>query len=83
MRNSFDHTSGRSNQDNSALEYILLGDLSDLLDEPLNGDTRRWLLAVLNALLDTLPSDMNDSDDGGYVGGVLGEDHQWTRQEDE
>lgn len=83
MRNSFEHTSGRSNQDNSALEYILLGDLSDLLDEPLNGDTRRWLLAVLNALLDTLPSDMNDSDDGEYLGEVLEEYPNWSRQVDE
>jgi hypothetical protein len=81
MSNSFDHTTNRSNRENLALEYILLGDLRDLLEEPPNRDTRRWLLAVLNALLDTLPSDMND-DGSEYLGEVLEEFPNWSRQVD-
>jgi len=82
MSNSYGRQNRRSNEDNMALEYILLGDLRDLLEEPPNRDTRRWLLAVLNALLDTLPSDMND-DDGEYLGEVLEEYPNWARQVDD
>ncbi len=82
MSSSYQPHPRRSDQDNMALEYILLGDLRDLLEEPPNRDTRRWLLAVLNALLDTLPSDIND-DHGEYLGDVLEEYPNWSRQVDE
>jgi len=82
MANSYFRKPERSNRDNLALEYILLGDLRDLLEEPPTAETRRWLLAVLNALLDTLPSDMND-DGGEYLAEVLEEYPNWYRQVDE
>jgi hypothetical protein len=33
------------------LEYLLLGDLRQLLDEPASRENRRWLLSVLDRLL--------------------------------
>jgi len=65
-----------------ALEYILLGDLRDLMEQPLNNEIRRWLLAVLGALLDTLPNDSSDGNEE-YLGEVLEEYPNWSRQVDE
>ena len=39
------------------LEYILLGDLRDLLEESADEETAHWLEVVLDALLDTLPEE--------------------------
>ena len=38
-------------------EYILLGDLRDLLEDPPSDENRKWLVAVLDALIDTLPKE--------------------------
>ena len=51
----------------SVLEYLLVGDLRDLLDEPPDDETRRWLLAVLEELLDLLPNEFEFEDQGGYL----------------
>src|SRR5579872_2956860 len=55
----------------SSLEYILLGDLRDLLEEPVDDESRKWLLAVLDTLLDTLPREFDLEDEDGYMSEVL------------
>lgn len=65
----------------AALEYILLGDLRDLLnDEPAEGDTCKWVLAVLDALLDTLPKKFQLQSAGGYLEEVLEQYPNWYHQ---
>ena len=67
------------NRYTSALEYILLGDLRDVLEEPANRHTRGWLVAVLDALLDTLPREMAIKEASGYLNEVLDEYPSWYR----
>lgn len=62
----------------TALEYILLGDLRELLDEPLDDQNKRWLLAVLETLLDTIPQEMALLEDGGYLDSVTDEFPNWS-----
>lgn len=69
--------------DYTALEHILLGDLRDLLEEPPDKTTRRWLLAVLDALLDTLPRQYELQANGGYLSEVLEEFPNWAVQVDQ
>lgn len=59
------------------LEYILVGDLRDLLEEPMNEVTRKWLIAVLDALLETLPRRMELQAEGGFMTEVLDEFPSW------
>jgi hypothetical protein len=61
-------------------EYILLGDLRDLLEDPPNDETRAWLMAVLEALLDTLPKEFALKSRDGYLSVVLDEFPSWDRQ---
>lgn len=70
--------------DCAALEYILLGDLRDLLEEPSNVETCRWLIAVLDALLGTDSGDAEpDTDDAdGYLTVVLEHYPSWYPQVD-
>jgi hypothetical protein len=63
----------------TALEYILLGDLRDVLEEPANRHTRGWLIAILDALLDTLPREMALKESSGYLHEVLDEYPSWYR----
>ncbi|MBR9800330.1 MAG: hemerythrin domain-containing protein [Rubinisphaera brasiliensis] len=49
------------------LEYILLGDLRDVLEEPASEENRRWLLAIVEALLETLPCEFALREQGGYM----------------
>ena len=51
-------------EDVTAMEYILLGDLRDLVDEPFDGVTLKWLKAVIDALLETLCREFARQDDG-------------------
>ena len=66
----------------TSLEYILLGDLRDLLEEPSDDETRRWLLAVLDTLLDTLPREFDLEDEDGYMAEVLERYPSWSAQVD-
>jgi hypothetical protein len=66
----------------SSLEYILLGDLRDLLEEPADAENRKWLLAVLDALLDTLPREFDLEDEDGYMSEVLERYPNWSFQVD-
>ena len=63
------------------LEYILLGDLRDLLEEnPADNETANWLEAVLDALLDTLPEEFALKSDDGYLQEVLDRFPNWDSQ---
>jgi len=64
----------------SSLEYILLGDLRDILEEPPDDESRRWLLAVLDALLETLPREFGLEEEDGYMAEVLERYPSWTPQ---
>jgi hypothetical protein len=75
----FDPAACESLEDYTALEYILLGDLRDLFEEPADQFTRRWLVAVLDALLDTLPREMALKESSGYLNEVLDEYPSWYR----
>ena len=62
------------------LEYLLLGDLRDVLEEPLDDETRRWLTEVVAALLQTLPREFELEEQGGYLSEVLEEYPNWAPQ---
>lgn len=64
--------------DIAAMEFILLGDLRDVLEEPLDGITLNWLRAVVDALLDVLQRLFALMDDGGYLQEVLDCDPNWA-----
>ncbi|MSR57976.1 MAG: hypothetical protein EXS05_09910 [Planctomycetaceae bacterium] len=64
----------------SMLEYILLGDLRDLLEEPADPENRKWLLAVLDCLLETLPNEFDLQDEDGYMSEVLDRHPHWNNQ---
>lgn len=59
------------------LEYILFGDLRDLLEEPPNQETLRWLSAVLDSLLETIPEEFALKCGEGYLSGVLEDFPNW------
>ncbi|MDA1017191.1 MAG: hypothetical protein O3A00_22380 [Planctomycetota bacterium] len=64
-------------------EYILLGDLRDLLSEPPTPMNRKWMAAVLDSLLETLPCEFAFKDEGeGYLAEVLEEYPSWSPQVD-
>jgi hypothetical protein len=64
----------------SSLEYILLGDLRDILEEPADDESRKWLLAVLDALLETLPREFDLEEEDGYMAEVLERYPSWSSQ---
>ena len=68
--------------DYSALEYILVGDLRDLLEEAADEQNRKWLLAVVDALLDTLPREFDLKEQGGYLTEVLEQFPNWQAHVD-
>jgi len=70
----------RSLADFASLEYILLGDLRDLLEEEPSEQTSRWLLAVLDTLLDTLPRELAIKSEEGYLEEVLFDHPHWQPQ---
>ena len=62
-------------------QYLLLGDLRDLLEESPDENNRRWLLAVLNVLSDMMPQERRLHDlSGGYLCEVLDEFPNWNRE---
>ncbi|QDU10009.1 hypothetical protein [Gimesia aquarii] len=78
-RNS--HIGNNTLIDISALEYILLGDLLDLLEEA-DGDVGawKWISEVLDTLLKTMPREFELQDEGGYMEEVLEEQPNWQAQ---
>lgn len=64
----------------ATLEYILLGDLQELLGEPLDEQNRTWLRAILHALLETLPREFSLQEAGGYLTEVLDRHPNWATQ---
>jgi hypothetical protein len=64
-----------------ALEYILLGDLRDLLEEAKTDEqTLRWITAVLDALLEAMPYEMELKCRDGYLQPVLEQFPNWAGQ---
>lgn len=68
--------------DYAALEYILLGDLRDLLDDVHDEQNRYWLIAVLDALLDTLPREFGLKEEDGYLSDVVESCPNWSGEVD-
>jgi hypothetical protein len=67
----------------TTLEYILLGDLREMLEEPIeDGTDRRWLTAVLDALLETLPLEVELIEEDGYLLEVIHRFPNWSPQVD-
>lgn len=66
----------------STLEYILLGDLRDLLEERPDAENRRWLMSVLDVLLETLPREFDLEEEDGYMTEVLDRYPSWATQVD-
>jgi len=78
-----DHSESSRLSDYTALEHILLGDLRDLLEEAPDKSTRKWLLVILDALLDTLPRQYELQAGGGYLSEVLEQYPNWSEQVDQ
>jgi hypothetical protein len=65
----------------NSLEYILLGDLRDLLEEPLDAQNMRWLAAVLDVLLENIPRQFDLVDDEqGYLHEVIEAQPNWSNE---
>ncbi|MCA9062031.1 MAG: hypothetical protein KDA96_03205 [Planctomycetaceae bacterium] len=63
------------------LEYLLLGDLQELMEEPPDETNRRWLLAVLDTLVEISDRHVRLQDQGdGYLSEVLTEFPNWDRK---
>lgn len=60
------------------LEYLLLGDLREMLEEPVTPQGRNWMLAVVDTLLDMLPHEHRLKSIDGYLSEVLTEFPNWT-----
>ncbi|MEZ6125284.1 MAG: hypothetical protein R3C49_19215 [Planctomycetaceae bacterium] len=62
-------------------QYLLLGDLRDLLEETPDESNKRWLVEVLNVLVELMPRERHLFDeDGGYLSDVLDEFPGWDRR---
>lgn len=53
------------------MQYILMGDLRELLETPVSKFQRNWLLTILDALLETLPQQFRIKEEGGYMTEVV------------
>ena len=62
------------------LEYLLLGDLRQLLDEPQTAQTRQSILVILDRLLLNLPRQLALACEEGYMSEVLEQRPNWHRQ---
>lgn len=71
----------RSMAECNEFQYLLLGDLRDLLEETPDESNRRWLLAVLDVLVQLMPRELRlHSDNGGYMNQVLQEFPGWNQR---
>jgi hypothetical protein len=66
----------------AGIEHILLGDLRQLLSEPLTEQSRVWIRKLLDMLLDLLPGQFAAEEADGYLQDVLDEHPQWRRRVD-
>lgn len=64
----------------AGIEYILLGDLRQLLTEPMTEQSRQWIHRLLDMLLDLLPSQFAAEEADGYLQDVLDEHPEWERR---
>ena len=67
-------------EDCAALEYILLGDLREILEESPDEENCRWLLVILDALLEAKQREFELQEDGGYLEDVLEQVPNWQPQ---
>lgn len=65
------------------MQYILLGDLRELLEGRPGLNQRNWLLTTLDALLETLPAQFSLKEEGGYMTEVTDEFPSWQTSVDE
>ncbi|QDU81777.1 hypothetical protein Pla110_35270 [Polystyrenella longa] len=49
------------------LEYILLGDLRDVLEETPDDSNLNWTIAIIDTLLTTLPRELDLAESGQYL----------------
>ncbi len=74
MNDHFHVSQIQSLADCNEFQYLLLGDLRDLLDETKDESDRKWLLAVLDVLVDLMPQERQLHErTGGYLAGVINE----------
>jgi hypothetical protein len=66
----------------AGIEHILLGDLRQLLSEPLTEQSRLWIQKLLDMLLDLLPGQFAAEEADGYLKDVLAEHPQWSHRVD-
>lgn len=64
--------------DYAALDSILLDDLRDLLRDKFDGETRKWVLVVLDELVGTLPREFHLREEGGYLAEVVERFPNWS-----
>jgi len=62
------------------MQYILLGDLREVLEGTPSLSERNWLLTILDALLETLPTQFDLKEEGGYLSEVLDAFPYWQSQ---
>lgn len=62
-------------------QYLLMGDLRDLIDDPQDESNRQWLLSVLEVLIQLMPRErVLHQEGGGYLNQVLEEFPTWDQQ---
>lgn len=64
----------------AGIEHILLGDLRQLLSEPLTEQSRLWIQKLLDMLLDLLPGQFAAEEADGYLQDVLDVHPHWTQR---
>lgn len=62
----------------TGLEYVLVGDLRDLLEEPETQVTHQWMQVILDALIETLTHDFEPDYDDEYLSVVLENHPGWS-----
>lgn len=53
------------------LEFLLLGDLRDVLEEEASEQNRKWLLAIVDTLLKTIPREFALRERDGYLQDIV------------
>lgn len=62
------------------MQYILLGDLREVLESRPGLSERNWMLTILDALLETLPAQFDLREQGGYMTDVLEAFPYWENE---